>query len=67
MKTKNICLAAALAAMSANLNAQVIINVDAQKKGPEVSATHYGMRISIMLLMADSMPNSYATARLKTT
>ncbi len=43
MKTKNICLAAALAAMSANLNAQVIINVDAQKKGPEVSATHYGI------------------------
>ncbi|MCQ2256469.1 MAG: carbohydrate binding domain-containing protein [Bacteroidaceae bacterium] len=43
MNTKNICLAMMMAGISTSLPAQVVINVDAQKQGPAVSPTHYGI------------------------
>ena len=42
MKTKHI-LAATLMAMAYATNAQVVINIDAAQRGPEISPTHYGI------------------------
>ena len=42
MKTKHI-LAVSLLAMTQAVDAQVVINIDANKRGPMVSPTHYGI------------------------
>lgn len=42
MKMKQI-MAVALTTLSSTLNAQVVINIDAARRGPEISPTHYGI------------------------
>lgn len=42
MNLKNYTLSAFMA-IAGTSNAQVVINIDAQQKGPEISSTHYGI------------------------